>query len=75
MWSARFERLKTLFVSIIFTEASESEAEREIAYVRERLQNNFLLSTNSSSMPLALTNHDPLQVPSQGVAGHPCRAH
>lgn len=74
MWSAWFERVKTR-VTDIFAGASEFEAARESAYVAERLQNNLLISTNSNSMPLAPTDHDPLQVRSQSVARRPCRAH
>ena len=75
MWSTRFERLKALLVAAIAAKAGGSEAAREIAYVKERLQNNFLIPTNSNSMPLAPTDHDSFQVRSQGVARRPCGAH
>ncbi|WIM05441.1 MAG: hypothetical protein OHM77_12260 [Candidatus Nitricoxidivorans perseverans] len=74
MWSAWFKRLKAR-VTDIFAGASEFEAARENAYVAERLENNFLISTNSNSMPMALTAHDSLQARSQSVACRPCRAH
>lgn len=75
MLSAWFERLRTQFVARAFGEPSEAESAREVAYVRERLQNDFLISTNSSSLPLVPTDHDPLQVRSQGVARGSCGAH
>jgi hypothetical protein len=75
MWSTRFKKIKAMFVTAIFAEASEFEKARESAYVNERLQNNFLIPTNSSSMPTALTDHDSLQVRSQGVARRSCGAH
>jgi len=75
MLSTWFERFRAQFIAIAFGEASEFEKARESAYVNERLQNNLLIPTNSSSKPSALTDHDPLQVRSQSVAGHSCGAH
>lgn len=75
MLSAWFERVRTQFVARAVGEPSEYERVREIAYVSERLQNDFLIPTNSSSQPLALTDHDPLHVRSQGVARGSCGAH
>lgn len=75
MLSAWFERFRTQFVARAFGETSEFESAREIAYVNERLQNDFLISTNSSSLPLVPTDHDPLHVRSQGVARGSCGAH
>ena len=75
MWSARFEKLKTLFVTALVAETNEFETAREIAYVNERLQNNLLISTTLSSTPFSPKSHDALQVRSQGVAGRPCGAH
>ena len=67
-----FERFKTRFIATLFGETSEFEKARESAYVNERLQNNLLIPTNSSRMTSALIDHDPLQVRSQGIAGHSC---
>lgn len=77
MWTARFERLKTLFVAAIRAKKRRSELEtaRVIAYVEERLQNSFLLPVNAKGMQFPSADHDPLQVRSQGVARHSCRAH
>lgn len=75
MRSTWFGRMKALFVTALSTEGSGREATRELAFVNERLGNNFLIPTNSNSMPLTLTDHDSLQVRSQGVARHSCGAH
>lgn len=75
MLSAWFERLGTQFVARAFGEATEFERARVITYVNERLQNDFLISTNSSSLPWVPTDHDPLHVRSQGVARGSCGAH
>ena len=75
MLSAWFERIGTEFVARAFGEPSEFESAREIAYVDERLQNDFLISEYSSSLPRVLTDHDSLQVRSQGVARGSCGAH
>lgn len=72
MLSAWFERIRTEFVTRAFGEPSEPESAREIDYVNERLQNDFLISSNSNSLPLVLTDHDPLQVRPQGVARGSC---
>lgn len=75
MLSAWFEKIRTEFVARAFGEVNEFESAREIDYVNERLQNDFLISSNSNSLPLVLTDHDPLQVRSQGVARGSCGAH
>lgn len=75
MWSARFKRFKTLFVTAIFAEVSESRMAREIDYVNERLQNGFLISANSNSMSFSLTNRDPRQVRTQSVVRRSCEAY
>lgn len=69
MWSAWFQRVKTLFVVTVFAKASEFETSRKIAYVNERLHNNFLIPADANSMALPLTDHEPLQVRSQNFAG------
>lgn len=47
MWSAWFERLKTKIVAVTSAEAIEFETARQLAFVNERLQNNFLIPARS----------------------------
>ncbi len=77
MWTARFERLKAQFVAAIHARkrGSERETARVIAYVEERLHNSFFLPVNAKGMQSPSADHDSLQVRSQGVARHSCRAH
>lgn len=75
MWFTRFESMKNLFLATLSAEAGELETARKIAFVNERLQNNFLILTGSRNTPTTPTDHDQLQDRSQGVARNPCGAH
>lgn len=75
MWTARFKRFETLLVAALRAKRRESASDtaRVIAYVEERLQNSFLLSTHATHRSAA--DHDSFQVRPQGAARHSCRAH
>lgn len=75
MWSAWFERLKAQLAAVTSAETIEFETARQVACVRERLQNNFLIPTSSGDKPFAPIDQGPVQVRPLGVARRSCGAH
>lgn len=72
---AWFRRMKTELAARALGEASEFETIRQLAYVNERLQNDFLIPIHASSPTSIATDHAQFDVRPQDIARRSCRAY
>lgn len=72
---AWFRRVTTELAARAFGEASEFEATRQLAYVNERLQSDFLIPIHTSRPSFIATDHAQLHVRPQDIARRSCRAY